>query len=101
MSSCDTVTGEANALGAAYERLRHWVLAGAAPGSRDGTPHGLGLLLRAGIAGWMAQPAASPAAPAIPPHRPAVAPLPSGNLHAGVVRVLASIALAHRTERSP
>jgi len=99
MSSCDTATGEADALGAAYEQLRRWVLAGAAPGSRDGTPCGLGLVLRAGIAGWMAQQAAGATAPA--PHRPAVAPLPSGELHAGVVRVLASIALAHRAERSP
>ena len=95
----DAVTGGTDALGAAYEQLRHWVLAGAAPGSRDGTPFGLGLLLRAGIAGWMDQRASGATAPA--PHRPAVAPLPSGELHAGVVRVLASIALAHHAERSP
>ena len=99
MSPCDTAPGGADALGAAYEQLRHWVLAGATAGSRDGTPCGLGLLLRAGIAGWMAQHTAGAIAPA--PHRPAVAPLPAGELHAGVVRVLASIALAHRAERSP
>ena len=99
MIPCGATTGSADALGAAYEQLRRWVLAGATPGSRDGTPFGLGLLLRAGIAGWMAQHAAGATTPA--PHRPAVAPLPSGELHAGVVRVLASIALAHRAERSP
>ena len=98
MIPCGAAPGGAEALGAAYEQLRHWVLAGAAPGSRDGTPLGLGLVLRAGIAGWMAQHAAGATAPA--PHRPAVAPLRSGDLHAGVVRVLASIALAHRAERS-
>lgn len=99
MISCGSASGGADGLGAAYERLRHWVVAGAAPGSRDGAPWGLGLVLRAGITGWMAQQAAGATAPA--PPRPAVAPLPSGELHAGVVRVLASIALAHRAERSP
>jgi hypothetical protein len=47
----------------------------------------------------MAQQVAGATAPV--PHRPAVAPLPCGELHAGVVRVLASIALARRAERTP
>ena len=98
MIPCGAATGGADALGAAYEQLRHWGVAGAAPGTH-GTPFGLVLLLRAGIAGWMAQHAAG--ATALAPHRPVAAPLPSGELHAGVVRVLASIALAHRAERSP
>ena len=99
MSPCGAATGGAEVPGAAYEKLRHWVLAGATAGRRDGPPWGLGLVLRTGIAGWMAQRTVGATAPA--PQRPAVAPLPSGDLHAGVVRVLASIALAHRAERRP
>ena len=101
MSSCDPVTGEADALGAAYEQLRHRVLAGAAPGS-VGTPLGLLLLLRAGISAWMDHRAAgsAPAGPGATPERPVAAPLPSGELHAGLVHVLASIALARREAMS-
>lgn len=58
MIPCGAATGGTDVQGAAYEQLRHWVVAGAAPGNRNGTPGGLGLVLRAGIAGWMAQQAA-------------------------------------------
>lgn len=95
MIPCDAAPGGADVHGAAYEQLREEVLAGAAPGSQ-GRSLGLVLVLRAGIAAWMTQRAASPAAPAPQQHRPAIAPLPPGELHANVVRVLASIALAHR-----
>ena len=72
---------------AAYEALRRSVLAGASGGG----PVGLVLLLREGLAAWMAhRPAGS--APVEPEQRVA-APILSNEIDAAVVRVLANMAL--------
>jgi hypothetical protein len=85
-------------LGAAYEELRRRVLTGSAvAGAR-----GLVLLLRDGLAAWMAH--GTPGAPvserAGPPDRGAAAPRVSDALHAAVVCVLASMALSGLKETS-
>lgn len=99
MTPCDPATGGADARVAAYEQLRHEVLAGAAQGTHC-RPFGLVLLLRAGISAWMDHRSAgsAPAGPWAAAEQPVAAPLASVELHAGLVRVLASIALAHREE---
>jgi hypothetical protein len=78
-------------LGAPYEALRRRVLTG----SVCGAPGGLVLLLREGLAAWMARGAAG-ATPveAGGPERRGAAPIVSDEIHAAVVRVLANIALA-------
>jgi len=75
---------------AAYEALRRRVLTGAVVGG----PGGLVLLLRDGLAAWMARRSAG-AAPveAAGPARREAAPLVSDAIHAAVVRVLTSMAL--------
>ena len=84
--------------GVTYEALRRHVLTGAAFGSAGG----LVLLLRDGLAAWMARGAAdaAPVASAGHPGRCAMAPRVSDELHAAVVRVLVSMALGGRKERS-
>jgi hypothetical protein len=81
---------------AAYEELRRRVLTGAAFGG----PFGLVVLLREGLAAWMARGAAgaAPVERTGDPERRAAAPLVSDALHAAVVRVLASMALGGREE---
>jgi len=81
-----------------YEELRGRVLAGAPCGGACG----LVLRLREGLAAWMAGGSAgsAPVAPAVEPHRRAAAPLVSDEIHAAVVRVLASMALGGPKERS-
>jgi hypothetical protein len=79
-----------------YEELRCRVLAGAPFGGA----FGLVLLLREGLAAWMAGGSAVPVAPAVEPDRRAAAPLVSDEIHAAVVRVLASMALGGLKERS-
>lgn len=83
---------------AAYEELRNHVLAGAGYGS----PFGLILLLREGIAAWMDRASARwvPAASSHP-DRPGAAPMVSDEIRVGIARVLASMALAGRGEGSP
>jgi hypothetical protein len=81
--------------GATYEALRHRVLTGAAFGGAGG----LVVLLRDGLAAWMARGSAGAAAvkaavKAAGPARRGAAPLVSDEIHAAVVRVLANIALA-------
>jgi hypothetical protein len=80
-----------------YEELRGRVLAGAPFGGAFGVV----LLLREGLAAWMAGGSAGsvPVAPAVEPDRRAAAPLVSDEIHAAVVRVLASMALGGREER--
>jgi hypothetical protein len=74
------------------------VLAGAGHGS----PFGLILLLREGIAAWMNRVSARClSAASAHPGRPGATPLVLGELYAGMARVLASMALAGRGERSP
>ena len=82
-----------------YEELRHGVLTGV-PGSRHG---GVIVLVREGVAAWLAYGSASEATArpvAIPAARPA-APAGRGDLDASLVRVLATMALANRTEVHP
>jgi hypothetical protein len=85
-----TPTGD-DVFGATYEALRHRVLTGAAFGGAGG----LVVLLRDGLAAWMARGAAGAAAvEAAGPARRGAAPLVSDEIHVAVVRVLANIALA-------
>ncbi len=82
--------------GAAYEELRRRVLAGSAVGG----PFGLVLLLREGLAAWMVRgvACAAPVEPAADPARRGAAPLVPDQIHAAVVRVLASMALSRLGE---
>ena len=84
---------------AAYEQLRAGVLGG----STAGRPAGLALVLREGLASWLARAAVGPAAlkSAADPDRGAPAPPISDEVHAELVRVLAGMALAGRHERTP
>jgi len=82
-----------------YEELRHGVLTGV-PGSRHG---GVIVLVREGVAAWLAYGSARDATAssvAIPAGRPAT-PLGLSEVHASIVRVLATMALANRTEVHP
>lgn len=83
--------------GAAYEERRRRVLAGTSFGGRGGPR-----LLQEGIAAWMARGAAgaTPVEPAADPDRRGVAPIVSDEIHAAVVRVLASMALGRLREVS-
>jgi hypothetical protein len=86
-------------LGTAYEELRRRVLAGTSVGGHGG----LALLLREGLAAWMARVSAgaAPVEPAADPDRRGAAPIVSDEIHAAVVRVLASMALGgHREMRA-
>lgn len=80
----------------AYEELRTLVLSGS-PSERH---FELALLLRQGVAGWVAgrSPGAAPGQHLPAPEPLAAVPLPSNQLHADVVRVLANMALAGRQE---
>jgi len=84
--------------GATYEELRRRILTGSAFGG----PFGLVLLLREGLAAWMARGSAcgAPGPPAADPDRRGAAPLVPDEIHAAVVRVLASMALGGLKERS-
>ena len=78
-----------------YEALRRRVLAGTPGGSAGG----LVVLLRDGLAAWMARGSAGAAAvEAAGPARRGAAPIVSDEIHAAVVRVLASMALGGREE---
>jgi len=76
----------------AYEALRTHVLTGSAAGSHAG----LVVLLRQGVAGWMAH--RSTCRLPVPAVAHAATPVGGDALHAAVVRVLASMALAGRRE---
>jgi hypothetical protein len=86
------MSDEAEACVTAYEALRSHVLAGSCTGSHAG----LVVLLRQGVAAWMARRLAC-ACPA-----PAVARtttrIKGEEIHAAIVRVLASMALAAQRE---
>ena len=86
----------------AYEELRGRVLAGAPFGGAFGGAFGLVLLLREGLAAWMASGSAGsvPVAPAVEPDRRVAASLVPDVIHVAVVRVLASMALGGVAERS-
>ena len=87
MIAAHTAPPGGDVFGATYEALRHRVLTGAAFGGVGG----LVVLLRDGLAAWMARGSAGAAAG---PTRRGAAPLVSDEIHAAVVRVLANIALA-------
>lgn len=100
MTASDAAPGGSDTSVAAYEELRRHVLAGSA----FGTHLGLVLLLREGIASWMSRCSAysAPVAPAADRDRCAAAPYVSDEIHADVVRVLASMALSGLDkERNP
>jgi len=90
--------GGAEACVAAYEQLRRHVLAGAAA---RGGHFGLVLLLREGLAAWIDRrpPCAAAAESVAAREWPVGAPLVADDLHASLVRVLASMALSGRGER--
>ena len=96
MTTSDTTAGSTDTLVNAYEELRSHVLSG----SPSGRHSELALLLRQGVAAWMAgrSPCAAPDQPAAAPQPLPAAPLVSNQLHADVVRVLANMALAGRQE---
>ena len=76
----------------AYEALRTHVLTGSTAGSHAG----LVVLLRQGVAGWMAHRSAC-CCPA-PAAARAATPIGGDEIHAAIVRVLASMALAAQQE---
>lgn len=82
------MTGDADASATAYEALRTHVLTGSTAGSHAG----LVVLLRQGVAAWMARRSAC-SSPAPAAARTAT-PLVGDEIHAAIVRVLASMALA-------
>ena len=92
MTASGVNAGSGDASGAAYEELRSQAIAGGGIG--------LAVLLREGVAGWMSQRQAgsAPMEPATAPLWHAAPPVVSDEIHAGVVRVLASMALAARKE---
>lgn len=97
MSTTGEAVSSADTSVEAYEELRNHVLAG----SLSSSGSGLVVLLRQGVAAWVAQRRLQP-----PEVQPAVVlgtrvaePLAS-ELHAGIVRVLANMALASRQELS-
>ena len=77
---------------ASYEELRNRALAGSAHG------HHLALLLREGMAAWMAQssPRVATVTPLADRQRRGTQPDTAEETNAGIVRVLASMALAGR-----
>ena len=94
-----TASGGADVSVAVYEQLRLHVHAGAtAPGGHCG----LVVLRREGMAAWMAWRTTGAAAPEpVTAHpRPVSAPLAADELHASLVRVLASLAMSGGKERS-
>ena len=98
MTASHTAPPGRDPFGAAYEELRRHVLAGAPFGGHSG----LALLLREGIVAWMARGSAgaAPVEPAADPDRRGAAPIGSDEIHAAVVRVLASMALGRLGEVS-
>ena len=98
MTASPAATDGRDPFGVAYEELRRRVLAGVPFDSRGG----LVLLLREGIAAWMARGSAGavPVTPAADPDRRGAAPIVSDEIHAAVVRVLASMALGRLGEVS-
>lgn len=75
-----------------YEALRTHVLTGATGGSHAG----LIVLLRQGVAAWMARRSACPSS--MPPPARAATPFVGDELRTAIVRVLANVALAGQKE---
>ena len=99
MSSPAPTPARGEATVARYEELRHSVLAGV-PG---GGHYGAIVVVRAGLAAWLAHASASTApvrSAAVSPGRPA-APRLGDEVHQSLVRLLASMALASHVECHP
>lgn len=99
MTRGHTASSGADVSVAVYEQLRlHVHEGGAAPGGHCG----LVWLRREGMAAWMAWRTTGAAAsePVTAPQRPVSAPLGAYDLHASLVRVLASLAMSGGGERS-
>ncbi len=98
MNTDDTAVDctDANAFVDTYEELRSDMLSD----SPSGSHFGLILLMRQGIAAWMDRRAAcsAPAKTVAVARRSEAAPLISDELHAGMARVLACMAMADRKE---
>lgn len=88
--TADLPTNDGAAVVAAYEELRGHVLAA----SPRGNYSGLVLVLREGLVAWMAR--GRDGVAAIRSAAPVPVPIVSDPLHAGIVRVLANMALAGR-----
>jgi len=84
---------------AAYETLRSRVLASAATGSQRGLP----ILIREGVAAWIGRYSARavPSPSADRKTTPMRAPQNYDELHDGIVRLLANMALTGRKEYTP
>ena len=97
MTASRPAPNDPNTSVAAYEQLRAGVLGGLTAGR----PVGLVLVLREGLASWIAHGAVGSALkPAADPDRRATPPPISDEVHAELVRVLAGMALAGRQERN-
>jgi hypothetical protein len=94
----DQAIGDGDPLVQAYEQMRSHVLGG----QRGDSHFGLVLLLREGVASFIERCSAGVGAarPAVHREQPGPAPLGSDQLHAGIVRVLASMVIAGRQEMS-
>ena len=94
-----TASGGSDVSGALYEQLRLHVQAG---GTAPDGHCGLVVLWREGMAAWMAWRMTGAAAPApVTAHQwPVSAPLAADELHASLVRVLASLAMSGAKEMS-
>ena len=93
-----TASGGPDVSVALYEQLRLHVHAG---GTAPDGHCGLVVLWREGMAAWMAWRMTGAAAAPVTAHQwPVSAPLAADDLHASLVRVLASLAMSGRTEMS-
>ena len=92
-----TASGGSDVSGALYEQLRLHVHAG---GTAPGGHCGLVVLRREGMAAWMAWCTTGAAEPVTAHQRPVSAPLAADDLHASLVRVLASLAMSGRKAMS-
>lgn len=92
MTSSATTTGGGDGCVTAYEALRTQVLTGSTAGSHTG----LLVLLQQGVAAWIGRRSAcsSPG----PAAARATTPIGGDEIHAAIVRVLASMALAGQQE---
>ena len=92
MTAAETAVGEGDPSQVAYEELRGVAGAGATGGGRLG----LVVLLREGLAAWVARRSMGTDAGTIaaPPQRPMGVPFVADEVHTGLVRVLASMVLA-------
>ena len=93
MTSRAAMRDDAQACVRAYEALRSHVLAG----TNTGSPAGLVVLLRQGVAAWMMARRSACTCPA-PAAARTTTLLAGEEIHAAIVRVLASMALAAQQE---